>query len=78
MRVLIYSISSQVLLVVVPGALAVGLVEEYELPWLLADVPGAFDDDDAMVLNIVSRLVCVVPSDDTEVPGRLYEPVVED
>ncbi len=43
MRVLIYSISSQALPVVVPGALAVGLVEEDGLPGLLADVPGALD-----------------------------------
>jgi hypothetical protein len=39
MRVLIYSISSQDLPVVVPGAVAVGLVEEDGLPGLLADVP---------------------------------------
>ncbi len=78
MRVSIYSISSQVFLVVVPGVVAVGLAEEDGLPWLLADVPCAFDDDDPRVLNIVSRLVCVVPSEETEVPGTLDKPVVED
>ncbi len=53
MRVSIYSISSQDLPVVVPGAVAVGLVEEDGLPGLLADVPAVFDDDDPRVLNIV-------------------------
>ncbi len=53
MRVLIYSISSQALPVVVPGAVAVALVEEDGLPRLIVDVPGVFDADDPRVLNIV-------------------------
>ena len=78
MSALIYSISSQVVAVVVLVAVCVAVVEEDGLPGLLADVPGAFDDDDPMVLNIVSRLVCVVPSDENEVPGTLDKPLVED